>query len=262
MIIDTHCHLNDESFDVDREDVIKNLQNNNIESAFIVGTDFDGLKTATELANRYDNIFAIVGMYPEYCKQYDDKYENALVQALKNPKVVAVGEIGLDFHSDGYDQNMQEELFARQIKIADRFGLPVSIHTRDAFDRTLAVLKENKQFLHGGVIHCFSGSPEIAKKFVKLGFKLGFGGVCTFQNAKKVVDTLKAIDVKDILLETDSPYLAPTPNRGKRNEPKYTNFVLDKISEIRGQTREFLEEQIFKNTLECFGRYKDFDKNS
>ena len=109
----------------------------------------------------------------------------------------------------------------------------------DAFDRTLAVLKENKKYLHGGVIHCFSGSPEIAKEFVKLGFKLGFGGVCTFKNAKKVVDTLKVIDAKDILLETDSPYLAPTPHRGERNEPKFTNLVLDKIAEIRSQSREF-----------------------
>ena len=257
MIIDTHCHLNDESFDEDREKIIDNFAKNNIKSAFVVGTDLDGLKTAIELANKYDNIFAIVGMYPEYCEQYDDEYENLLQNSLQNPKVVAVGEIGLDFHSDGYNQKLQEEIFARQIKIANKFGLPLSIHTREAFDRTLAVLKENRHLLNGGVIHCFSGSTEIAKEFVKLGFKLGFGGVCTFKNAKKVVDTLRLIDTKDILLETDSPYLAPTPHRGERNEPKNTNIVLDKIAEIRGQSRDILENKIFENTLNCFKRYSN-----
>ena len=255
MIIDTHCHLNDESFVEDREDVIKNLQKDNIASAFVVGTDLDGLKTAVELANKHQNLFAIVGMYPENCEQYSDEYENLLRETLKNPKVVAVGEIGLDFHSEGYNQKLQEEIFAKQIKIADEFGLPLSIHTRDAFERTLAILKQNKNILHGGVIHCYTGSPEIAKEFVKLGFKLGFGGVCTFKNAKKVVDTLRVIDIKDILLETDAPYLAPTPHRGERNEPKFTNLVLEKIAEIRSQPKKFLENKIFENTLECFKRY-------
>ncbi len=256
MIIDTHCHLNDEVFDEDRVAIIEELSKNNIQSAFVVGTNFETCKSAIELATRYQNLYAIVGMYPEYCEQYDNEFERFLESILSNPKVVAVGEIGLDFHYEGYNQALQEEIFAKQIRLAKKYDLPISIHTRDAFDRTIKVLKDNKEFLNGGVIHCFSGSPEIAKEFIKLGFKLGFGGVCTFKNARKVVDTLSVIDTKDILLETDAPYLAPTPHRGKRNEPKYTNLVLDKIAEIRGESKEKLEEQILLNTLNTFKRFK------
>lgn len=256
MITDTHCHLQDEVFDADREQIISSFVENNIKAIFVVGTNLESSKHAIELANTHKNLYAIIGMYPEYAEQYDEQFEKFLEENLSNPKVVAVGEIGLDFHTEGYDQKMQEEIFAKQIRIAKKFNLPISIHTREAFDRTLAVLKENKEYLSGGVIHCFSGSPEIAREFVKLGFKLGFGGVCTFKNARKVVDTLKDIETKDILLETDAPYLTPSPHRGERNEPKFTNLVLDKIAEIRGESREILEEQILKNTLDTFARYK------
>ena len=256
MIIDTHCHLNDECFDIDRKQIIENLSQENIKNAFVVGTNLKSSKHAISLADEYPNLYAIIGMYPEYADEYDDEFEAFLINALENPKVVAVGEIGLDFHTEGYNQKLQEEVFAKQIRIAKRFNLPLSIHTREAFDRTLSVLKENKEYLSGGVIHCFSGSPEIAREFIKLGFKLGFGGVCTFKNARKVVDTLKAIGVKDILLETDAPYLAPTPFRGSRNEPKHTNIVLDKIAEIRDEGCEYLEKEILKNTLDTFARCK------
>ena len=256
MIIDTHCHLNEPCFEKDVDLIIKRFEEDNIQSAFVVGTDLQGCKSAIGLAEKYNNIFAIVGLYPEYASEYDDEYEKYLESVLNSPKVVAVGEIGLDFHTEGFDANKQEEVFARQIKLAHKFNLPISVHTREAFDRTLSVLKENKSYLCGGVIHCFSGSPEIAKEFIKLGFKLGIGGVCTFKNAKKVVDTLKAIDVTDIVLETDAPYLAPTPFRGQRNEPKYTNLVLDKIAEIKSINKKDLENQILKNTLETFNRFK------
>ena len=256
MIIDTHCHLNDESFDTDRDLIIKHFENNNIQGAFVVGTNMETCKSALALAEKYDNVYAIVGMYPEYADEYDVEFERYLESVLGNPKVVAVGEIGLDFHTDGFNQQKQEEIFARQIKLAHKFGLPLSIHTREALDRTLAVLKEDKQYLHGGSIHCFSGSPEIAKEFIKLGFKLGFGGVCTFKNAKKTVDTLKAVDVKDILLETDAPYLAPTPHRGERNEPKYMNLVLDKIAAIKEIDKTVLEQSILNNTKTTFERCK------
>ena len=252
MIIDSHCHLNEPCFDEDREEIIAKLSENNIQSAFVVGTYKETILSALKLANTHDNLYAIIGMYPENCAEYNDEFESFLKQNLSNPKVVAVGEIGLDFHSEGFDQARQEEIFDRQIKIAHQFNLPLSIHTRDAFERTLAILKQNKEILHGGVIHCYSGSPELAKEFIKLGFKLGFGGVCTFKNAKKTVDTLRSIDIKDILLETDSPYLAPTPHRGERNEPKYTNLVLNKIVEIKGINKNILEKQILENTKLTF----------
>ena len=170
--------------------------------------------------------------------------------------MVAVGEIGLDFHTEGFDALAQQRVFARQIQLAGKHNLPLSIHTREAFEKTLDTLKQNKQYLHGGVIHCFSGSPEVAREFIKLGFKLGIGGVCTFKNAKRVVDTIKDVDPQYLLLETDSPYLAPVPHRGERNEPKFTNLVLDKIAEIKGLDRAELEKIILKNTQNTFAKYK------
>mgnify|MGYP002517433913 FL=1 len=257
MIIDTHCHLNDDAFE-DREDIIANLKNNNIKSAFVVGTDLQTSIFAIELAKKHSNLFAIVGMYPEYCQQYDKKFEQFLMENATDPKVVAIGEIGLDYHTDGFDKEKQKEVLLRQLEIAHKFNLPLSIHVRDAFEDLLNIFESHKDLLSsGGVIHCFSGSPEIARRFVKLGFKLGFGGVCTFKNARKVVDTLKQIDESQILLETDAPYLAPEPFRGKRNEPKFTNIVLDKICEIRGQDRNYLEQKILQNTKEVFKKYRD-----
>lgn len=259
MIIDTHCHLNDDAFE-DREDIIANLKNNNIKSAFVVGTDLQTSIFAIELAKNHSNLFAIIGMYPEYCQQYDKKFEQFLMENATNPKVVAIGEIGLDYHTDGFDKEKQKEVLLRQLEIAHKFNLPLSIHVRDAFEDLLNIFESHKDLLSsGGVIHCFSGSPEIAQRFVKLGFKLGFGGVCTFKNARKVVDTLKQIGESQILLETDAPYLAPEPFRGKRNEPKFTNIVLDKICEIRGQDRNYLEQKILQNTKEVFKKYRDWN---
>ena len=256
MIVDTHCHLNDEAFDKDRAEVIKNLQSNNIKSAFVVGTNLKYSQFALQLAQNYNNLYAIIGMYPEYANEYDDQFEAFLDSDLDNPKVVAVGEIGLDFHTEGFDALAQQRVFTRQIQLAGKHNLPLSIHTREAFEKTLDTLKQNKQYLHGGVIHCFSGSPEVAREFIKLGFKLGIGGVCTFKNAKKVVDTIKDVDPQYLLLETDSPYLAPVPHRGERNEPKFTNLVLDKIAEIKGLDRAELEKIILKNTQNTFAKYK------
>lgn len=256
MIVDTHCHLNDEAFDKDRAEVIKNLQSNNIKSAFVVGTNLKYSQFALQLAQNYNNLYAIIGMYPEYASEYDDQFEVFLDSNLDNPKVVAVGEIGLDFHTEGFDALAQQRVFTRQIQLAGKHNLPLSIHTREAFEKTLDTLKQNKQYLHGGVIHCFSGSPEVAREFIKLGFKLGIGGVCTFKNAKKVVDTIKDVDPQYLLLETDSPYLAPVPHRGERNEPKFTNLVLDKIAEIKGLDRAEIEKIILKNTQNTFAKYK------
>lgn len=256
MIIDTHCHLNDCQFDDDRINIINNFSQDNIKSAFVVGTDMETCKSALALAKCNKSLRAIIGMYPENAKQYNKEFENFLRENATGKKVVAIGEIGLDYHTTKDDIQVQKEVFSSQIKLAGEFGLPLSIHTRDAFNDTLEILTTNKKYLHGGVIHCFSGSPEIAQKFIDLGFKLGFGGVCTFKNAKKVVDTLKIIKDSDILLETDAPYLAPEPLRGTINEPKNTNIVLKKIAEIRGQNIEKLEEIIFQNTIDTFKKYK------
>lgn len=257
MIIDTHCHLYDENFDADREEIISSLVLNNIEAAFVVSTDLQSCKQTLALANAHKNIFAILGMYPENAHEYDQNFEDFLIQNANNPKVVAIGEIGLDYHSVGFDTQLQKTVFERQILLAHKLGLPLNIHCRDAFGDLLDVLRQNKKYLtNGGVIHCFGGSVEVAKEFVKLGFKLGFGGVCTFKNAKKVVETLQNIDVEHIVLETDAPYLAPDPLRGTRNQPSYTNLILQKIASIKGVDAMWLENQIYSNTLQVFKNYK------
>ena len=257
MIIDTHCHLDDDCYDSDREELISSLVLNNVESAFVIGTDIASNKEILGLVEKYDNLFAVLGLYPEYAQSYNSQFEDFILQNATHPKVVGIGEIGLDYHSENFDAEKQKEVLLKQMIIADKLSLPLCIHVREAFGDLLEFFKLNKQYLNnGGVIHCFSGSPEVAKQFTDLGFKLGFGGVCTFKNAKKVVDTLQVIDVKDILLETDAPYLCPAPFRGSRNEPKYTNLVLQKIAEIKNLKIEDLEKQIYQNTLEVFKKYK------
>ena len=257
MIIDTHCHLEDEIYNEDREELISSLVLNNVESAFVVGTDLESCRKAIELANKYKNIYAIIGLYPEYAEQYDQQFEDFLLSCANNSKVVAVGEIGLDYHSLGFDKDLQKLVLQKQIIVADKLSLPLCIHCRDAFGDILEVLNQNRKYLNnGGVVHCFGGSIEVANQFIKLGFKFGFGGVCTFKNAKKTVDVLQKIDVKHILLETDAPYLAPEPLRGKRNQPSNTNLILSKIAEIRNENPKILEQQIYKNTTDLFKKYK------
>jgi TatD DNase family protein len=258
MIVDTHCHLYDDCYDEDREEIISSLLSNNIKSAFVVGTDLETSKQALHLAETHKNLFAIIGMYPEYAEKYNAEFETFLRKNAQNPKVVAIGEIGLDYHTEGYNSALQKEILKKQIKIAFENKLPLSIHARESFGDILEVFEECKQELKfGGVIHCFTGSKEVARQFINYGFKLGIGGVCTFKNARKVVETLEDVSEENLLLETDAPYLAPVPFRGSRNEPKQTNIVLQKIAEIKNIDSKKLEEIIYQNALSTFKKYKD-----
>lgn len=256
MIVDTHCHLNDDIYNNDLEDIIDNLHKNNIHSAFVVGTNIETCQSALMLASKYDNLYAILGLYPEYCEEYSEEYENFLLEHAKHPKVVAIGEVGLDYHTEGFNSELQKQVLVSQIKLAHKLNLPLSIHTRESFQDILDIFNQNKQYLtNGGVIHCFGGSPEVAKQFINLGFKLGIGGVCTFKNARKLIDTIEQVDIEHLLLETDAPYLSPEPFRGKRNEPKNTNYILKKIAEIKNINVDKLEEQIYLNTKNTFKKF-------
>ena len=164
MIIDTHCHLYDEGFDADREELISSLVLNNVEAVFVVGTDLQSCKQTLDLANAHKNIYAILGMYPENAHEYDQNFENFLLQNANNPKVVAIGEIGLDYHTPAFDSQKQEEVLLRQIELAHKLNLPLNIHCRDAFGDLIEILKQNKKYLtNGGVIHCFGGRLEVAQ---------------------------------------------------------------------------------------------------
>jgi len=226
-MVDTHCHINLADYP-DIDDVIKRMDGNII---IVSGVDDSSNREVLDLCARYDNVYGTLGIHPE---SVDDSYDLDFVRNhINDPKIVAVGEIGLDYHYACDNRERQIDLFCRQIEIALEFGKPIVVHSRDAISDTYDIIK---RYNIGTVtdIHCFSGSLEMAKEFVKLGCKLGIGGVLTFKNAGRIKDVVSNIDISNLLLETDSPYLTPEPFRGKRNEPYNIIYVAQVISLIKG----------------------------
>jgi len=257
MIIDTHCHLTDEKFDIDREYLINNFEKNNIKCVITSGSDKNNCKLAFELSQKYENVYCSLGIHPETPFECDEDYFNWLNQVCDNIKVVAIGEIGLDYYYSSDNKNQQIECFIKQLAFANGKSLPVVIHCRDAYEDMLKILKENKNLIkNGGVIHCFSGSLEIAWEFIKLGFKLGIGGVLTFKNTKKTVEVVKNVPINGIIIETDCPWLAPDGHRGERNEPSYTNIVVEKLSELLNLPIVNLENILLENTQNLYKKIK------
>lgn len=241
MIFDTHAHYDDEAFAADRVEVLNNLTNNNVCAVVNPGAGVVSSKKAVELANAYDYIYAAVGVHPENIddmQKYDyiSELENLILQ---NKKVVAVGEIGLDYHFVNDNKQEQKELFESQIQLALKYDLPVIIHDRDAHGDTLEILKKYRP---KGVVHCFSGSAEMAKEVLKLGMYIGVGGVVTFKNAKNIIEVVKLAPLESIVLETDAPYLAPVPLRGERNVSSNIKYVARKISDIKQINLDYLLE--------------------
>ena len=241
MLIDTHCHL-DEYDDIDK---IVNFDGFMIAS----GCDLKSNKKVLELVNNYDNVYGTIGIHPECVSKVIDEDYKFIENNLSNKKIVGIGEIGLDYHYDTYDKEKQIEVFKHQLEIAEKHNIPVVVHSRDAIADTYNTLKE---YNIKGTIHCFSSSLEMAKKFIKLGYKIGVGGVVTFKNGKKIQEIVKNIDLKHILIETDSPYLSPEPLRGKRNEPKNVYYVAKKISEIKNLDISLVLEVTNNNAISQF----------
>lgn len=230
MLIDTHCHiLSSEYNDVD--DTIKKSFYSNVDKLIINGYDLKSSKEAVDLAKKYSNVYAAIGIGPENIDgiTYEDILE--IKKLLGQEKVVAIGEIGLDYYWTKENKEKQIYIFREMLKISKEYNLPVIIHSRDAIQDTYNLLKE---YGVTGVMHCYSGSFEMAKEFIKIGFLIGVGGVLTFKNAKEIKEIVKKIDIENIVLETDSPYLSPEPYRGKKNVPSNIKFVADKIAEIKG----------------------------
>lgn len=253
-MIDTHAHLTDSEF-ADRDEIISNLKENKIDKVFTVAYSKQSIKDVFELSQKFDNVYAIIGIHPEEVKDYDNETIELLKEYSRNPKVVGIGEIGLDYHYENCDKLKQKEVFINQIKLAHELGLPISIHNRDSIGDCLKILKENREYLtHGGVIHCFSESVEVYKEIKKLGLKIAFGGILTFKNSKTAPLVCEVADIDDLLLETDCPYLAPTPLRGERNEPKYVSLVAQKIGEIKGLSYDFICEKTTENALKLFSK--------
>ncbi|ERT68469.1 MAG: TatD family hydrolase [Cetobacterium somerae] len=241
-LVDTHCHLDNEKFDEDRLEVIERIKEN-LEFCVNIGYDLASSKKSLELAKEYDFIYAVIGVHPIDIAEYDEEVEKELELLGKNPKVVAIGEIGLDYHWMTEPKEVQQERFKKQLELAEKLNKPVVIHTRDAMEDTVNILKEYPNIT--GVIHCYPGSLETAKQLVDR-FYLGIGGTLTFKNSKKAVEVVKDIPLDRIVIETDCPYLTPEPFRGKRNEPIYVEYVAKKIAEIK----EISVEDVTKITTE------------
>lgn len=229
MIIDTHCHLGKDDYE-DTKKIIENFGQNIM---IVSGVDTKTNKEVIDLINTYDNIYGTIGIHPEYASIYTFKDLEFIESNIDNPKIVGVGEIGLDYHYENHDKEKQKALFIKQIELAKKYSKPIVIHTRDAILDTYNLLKETDAYKVPVTLHCFSESLEMAKEFIKLGCKIGIGGVVTFKNAKKLKEVVENIDIKNIVLETDSPYLSPEPYRGMKNEPKNVFLVAQKISELK-----------------------------
>ena len=248
MFTDTHCHLSTEDYE-DIDKVVANAKENKIDRLIICGCDKNGIKEAVDIASKYENIYLEVGYHPSEANITTEEDINELTEIIKtNPKVVAVGEIGLDYHWDKDNKDKQKELFKRQIEIAKEMNLPVVIHSRDAFQDTYDILKETNA---KGDIHCFSGNLDNAKMYINLGFVLGIGGVLTFKNTN-LKETIKELDLNNIILETDSPYLSPEPFRGQKNEPKNVYYVAEEISRLKNISLEEVSKITEENIKRVF----------
>lgn len=252
LIFDSHAHYDDESFNNDREEVIKKIQSNNVIGVMNCGSSLFGTRKSIELSKKYDFIYCAVGIHPGNALEYNDEVEQEIIdECSKNEKIKAIGEIGLDYYWDeNPDKEIQREVFIRQMKLAERLNLPVIIHDREAHKDTLDIIKMFPSVK--GVIHCFSGSPEFAQECIKLGYYIGFTGVVTFKNAKKIVETASIVPLDRILVETDAPYMAPAPHRGSRNESDYIKYIILKISEIREIDAATLSAKTIENTKKLF----------
>lgn len=235
MIFDTHAHYDDGQFDKDREELLGEMPRLGVGTIVNVGASYRGCRAAVELAGRFPHVYAAVGIHPDEVGMLNEESFAELRTLCASDKVVAVGEIGLDYHWDTEPREVQKKWFVRQLDLARQTGLPALIHSRDAAADTMEIMREHGGGL-GGVIHCFGYSKEQAEEYVKMGFYIGVGGVVTFKNGRKMKEVVEAVPLTSILLETDCPYLAPEPFRGKRNQSSYLSYVAEKIAEIKGIT--------------------------
>lgn len=253
MLIDSHAHLDDERFSGDTEGIIENFENDNLELVINIGADLRSSKNSVELAKTHENIYATVGVHPHSAKEVDETTIDSLRKLAKEEKVVAIGEIGLDYHYDNSPRDLQRKWFIEQIKLAKELDLPISVHSREATKDVLDIItKEAEDGKLRGVIHCFSDSVEIAYEYLKLGFYISLAGPVTFKNAKAPKEVAKIVPLDRLLIETDSPYLTPTPHRGKRNEPKYVRYVAETIANLKEISFEKVKNATNENVKTLF----------
>lgn len=249
-LFDSHAHLMDKKFDNETNSIIQRARENEIKYITNIGYNEETSRLAVEEAEKDENIFATIGLHPEHCNTEEIDI-NFLKELSKSSKVVAIGEIGLDYHYDGTNRENQKKHFIKQIEIANELGLPVTIHSRDADMDMLQILKQIK-IEKGFVMHCFSSSVEVAKEVLKLGGYISFSGTITFKNARGLLEVAKLVPLDKILIETDAPYLAPEPNRGRRNEPAFVKYTAQKLADIKEMPLEKFAQVVTENTMRFY----------
>lgn len=254
MIFETHGHYDDEQFDEDRERLIAEFLEKDIDKVMNVGADMQSSRNSVELAGKYPHFYAAVGVHPSEVGDLTEDDMQALKQmTLENPKVKAIGEIGLDYHfDDDPPRDVQKKWFIRQLELAQELGMPIIIHSRDAASDTMEILKDMDGGRNGGVIHCYSYSREQAREYIKMGFHIGVGGVVTFKNSRRLQEVVEDIPLEKIVLETDSPYMAPVPFRGTRNSALNIPYIAEKIAEIKGVPVQKVYDQTYANALKMY----------
>ncbi|HCX02844.1 MAG TPA: hydrolase TatD [Clostridiales bacterium] len=252
MLIDSHAHLYDKRFDVDREKIIDYMERDGLEMILHPGADVTSSVKAVNNAQKHKNIYAAVGVHPHNAKDMDEDSIEILRSLASKDKVIGIGEIGLDYHYDNSPRDIQKKWFVEQIRLAKELNLPFIVHDREAHGDILEIIKEEKYEGMKGIIHCYSGSYEMAEEFIKLGFLISIAGPVTFKNARRVKEVVKKIPLQHLLIETDSPYLAPEPKRGRRNEPAYVRYVASEIAEIKDITFNEVAEATSENFKKLF----------
>jgi TatD DNase family protein len=244
--VDTHCHLDMAAYKTDLDDIISRAQNVGVSRIVTIGIDLRSSEKAVELASQYNCVYATVGVHPHDAKDFTAETEEKLKHLALQKKVVAYGEIGLDFVKEYSPKETQLDVFKRQVAIAKKLHLPLIIHDREAHDQIYQILKDNSPFPEGGIIHCFSSDASDARRFMELGFLISIPGVVTFNKAELLQNAVREIPIESLLIETDGPFLAPVPKRGKRNEPSYVLYTAAKLAEIKGIS---LDELVIQTTL-------------
>ncbi|GBG96963.1 TatD family hydrolase [Lactococcus termiticola] len=252
-IFDSHTHLNDKPFLHREAEEIQKAAELSVVKMNVVGSNFELNDKAIELAHKFPEVYATIGWHPDDAGQFDDKAESYLKEKLKQTKVIALGEIGLDYHWMVESKDRQEEVFRRQIQLSKEAGVPFQVHTRDALADTYDIIKSEGVGPAGAIMHSFSGSYDDAEAFAELGMMISFSGVVSFKKATDIQEAAGRLPLDRILVETDAPYLTPVPFRGKENTPGYTHYVVQKLAEIRGISVEEVAEATYQNSLKIFG---------
>lgn len=252
MIFDTHAHYDDDQFQEDREILLRSMKENGIGRIVNISSDKESIAKTVELTRQYPFIYGAVGIHPSDCGGLDHSFIEEIRKESRRDKIVAIGEIGLDYYWKDVEKEVQKWWFEAQMQLAREEKLPIVVHSREAAQDTLEMMRDSKAEEIGGVLHCYSYSKEMAKLFLDMGFYIGIGGVVTFKNAKKLKETTEYVPLDRIVIETDCPYLAPVPNRGKRNSSLNLRYVVEQIAQIKGISYEEVEQTTYRNALTLY----------